>query len=133
LWPTLAIVVVTAVLGATMVRSQGAGALAGLRQSLNDLEDPTEHLAHGAMILFSGALLLTPGFFTDTIGFALLIPGIRRAVYRYLRQRIRIARFRVGPQNGPPPPGDRVVDAEYRDVSDSRKRPTHEPSGWTKH
>ena len=68
LFPTLAIVVLTAILGTVLVRSQGAMALARLRASFNDLQDPTEPLVHGAMILFSGALLLTPGFFTDTVG-----------------------------------------------------------------
>jgi UPF0716 protein FxsA len=48
-----------------------------LRRSFDELRDPTETLAHGAMILFSGALLLTPGFFTDAVGFALLVPGVR--------------------------------------------------------
>ena len=55
-----------------------------LRASLNDLRDPTEPLAHGAMILLSGALLLTPGFFTDTIGFLLLVPRIRDEVIRQI-------------------------------------------------
>ncbi len=48
-----------------------------LRRSLNELRDPTEPLAHGAMILFAGALLLTPGFFTDAVGLLLLIPPVR--------------------------------------------------------
>jgi UPF0716 protein FxsA len=60
---TLTVVVLTAVLGTWLVRSQGALALGQLRSSFNDLRDPTEPLVHGAMILFSGALLLTPGFF----------------------------------------------------------------------
>lgn len=133
LWPTLAIVVITAILGAAMVRSQGAGAMAELRRSLNELDDPTEPLAHGAMILFSGALLLTPGFFTDAIGFALLLPPVRRAVFRYLRARVTVTSFTVG--TGPAQsrkPEDRVIDGEYEDLTET-KRPTHHPSGWTKH
>ena len=137
LWPTLLIVVVTAILGASMVRNQGAGALADLRRSLNELTDPTEPLAHGAMILFSGALLLTPGFFTDAVGFALLVPGVRRWVSRQVRARIKVQRFEMG---GAPPrprgPADRVIDGEFEDVTDG-PRPTHRPergpSGWTQH
>jgi UPF0716 protein FxsA len=75
MWPTLAIVVITAVLGTWLVRSQGAATMGSLRNSFSDMRDPTEPLVHGAMILFSGALLLTPGFFTDAVGFALLVPG----------------------------------------------------------
>lgn len=137
LWPTLLIVVLTAVLGTMLVRSQGAQALSRLRSSLNDLQDPTDPLAHGAMILFSGALLLTPGFFTDAVGFLLLVPGIRDEVIRQVRKRIRVERFSVGPDQPPPSrpqePGDRVIDAEFDEIP-PKKRPTHRPpSGWTRH
>ena len=138
LWPTLGIVVLTAVLGTWLVRTQGMIALDQLRRSFSDLNDPTEPLAHGAMILFSGALLLTPGFFTDTLGFALLVPGIRRAVFRWLRARVNVTAFAVGPDPRQPRdrgpdhgPGD-VIDGEFTEV-DPSKRPTHQPSGWTKH
>ena len=52
---TLAIVLITAVLGTWLVRTQGAMALGQLRSSFSDMRDPTEPLVHGAMILFSGA------------------------------------------------------------------------------
>ncbi len=140
LWPTLAIVILTAILGTWLVRSQGALAIANLRESFSDLRDPTEHLAHGAMILFSGALLLTPGFFTDAAGFALLAPPVRSAVYRWARKRVKVQKFEMGAQPGhraPPNSGragrNDVIDGEYTEV-DPTKRPTHEPpSGWTKH
>ena len=137
LWPTLLIVVLTAILGATMVKAQGANAMADLRRSLNELSDPTEPLAHGAMILFSGALLLTPGFFTDALGFALLLPGVRRWVSQQVRARIKVQRFEMG--GGPARregPRDRVIDGEFEDVTEG-PRPTHRPergpSGWTHH
>jgi len=137
LWPTLAIVIATAILGATMVRTQGHLAMEDLRRSLSDLTDPAEPLAHGAMILFSGALLLTPGFFTDVVGFALLVPGIRSAVFRWAKRRIAIRRFEMGQQTAQPddPPRSKqadIIDAEYEDL-DPPKRPTHRSSGWTKH
>ena len=142
LWPTLGIVLATAVLGTWMMRVQGAMALNNLRNSFNALNDPTEPLAHGAMILFSGALLLTPGFFTDAVGFALLIPPVRAAVFRYLRSRVSVQGFTVnaGFENSSQPPrrptGDDVIDGEFTDVTPD-KAPTHPavkgPSGWTKH
>ena len=55
LWPTLAIVVLTALSGTMLVRSQGAMAMNDVRRSFNNLSDPTEPLAHGAMILLAGA------------------------------------------------------------------------------
>lgn len=134
---TLAIVIMTAVLGAYMVRSQGAQAMMNLRGSFSNLQDPTEHLAHGAMILFSGALLLTPGFFTDFVGFALLIPPVRSALYAQLRARVSVQNFQMGPDPlGPnprrPQPDDGVIDGEFEEV-DPNNPPSDRPSGWTKH
>lgn len=129
LWPTLAIVVLTAIAGTMLVRSQGAQALSRLRNSFETLNDPTEPLAHGAMILFSGALLLTPGFFTDTVGFALLIPAVRTMVLRRIRARVTIHPM------GPRPPfhdmagAEDVIDATYT-VAEEERRPRG-PSGWT--
>ncbi|WP_372837101.1 FxsA family protein [Puniceibacterium confluentis] len=146
LWPTLAIVVLTAVLGTYLVRSQGVQALNNVRRSFSDLNDPTEPLAHGAMILVAGVLLLTPGFFTDAVGFALLTPPVRAAVFNYLRKNIKVQRFEMGRGPGPQRPqghrrpggrGD-VIDGDYEDVTAAEdvlppKQPTHPGSGWTKH
>ncbi|NDV02784.1 FxsA family protein [Pseudoroseicyclus tamaricis] len=146
LWPTLAIVVITAILGTWLVRREGARALGDLKRSFNDLRDPSEPLAHGAMILVSGALLLTPGFFTDACGFALLVPGVRRWVFERVRDRVVAQSFtygsqpprQPGPGAGPAPRGtkgprsDDVIDADFEEVTPG-KRPTHQPSGWTRH
>jgi len=131
LWPTLGIVVLTAILGTWLVRSQGLSELNRLRTSFQDLRDPTEPLAHGAMILVSGALLLTPGFFTDAVGFALLTPPVRHAILRYIRARIRVERFEYG--TPPPPRNPDIIDGEYEDVTPPPKSSTHESSGWTRH
>lgn len=129
LWPTLGIVVATAVLGTWLVRAQGRLAIGQLRQSFSRLDDPTEPLAHGAMILVSGALLLTPGFFTDAVGFALLMPPVRMAVLRYLRSKVRVAHFEMGPRPQDPRPGGDVVEGEYQDVTPRRGHDAG-PSGW---
>lgn len=130
LWPTLGIVVLTAVLGTWLVRSQGVLAIARLQRAFNELDDPTEPLAHGAMILVAGALLLTPGFFTDAVGFALLVPQVRLAVFRYLRSRVTVARFQMGTgsgfrsRTGGSGPGD-VIDGEFEEL-----RPRRESAAW---
>jgi len=129
LWPTLAIVVLTAIAGTMMVRSQGARALANLQRSFNELNDPTEPLAHGAMILFSGALLLTPGFFTDALGFALLIPAFRKLVMREIGKRIQVNSVVAGQTQWTSDPGETVIDGDY-EVEEDPNRP---PSGWTRH
>lgn len=143
---TLAIVFLTAILGSWLVRQQGSLALKQLQQSFNALGDPTEPLAHGAMILFSGALLLTPGFFTDAVGFALLIPPVRQWVFKKLRERVTVQSFTMGDQARDPSrdpftarprtnPGD-VIDGEFTEVTGTKRparTPTHGPSGWTRH
>ncbi|MEE9427403.1 MAG: FxsA family protein [Paracoccaceae bacterium] len=134
LWWTLGIVVLTAFLGTRLIRSQGVMAMNDVQSSFRDLRDPTEPLAHGAMILFSGALLLTPGFFTDAVGFALLVPAVRRVVFKYVRSRVKVTGFTVG--GGPAPQreaNDGVIDGEFEEIDIDT--PTKEPgnSGWTKH
>jgi UPF0716 protein FxsA len=130
LWPTLGLVLLTAIVGSWLVRSQGLSELARLRSSLSDLRDPTEPLAHGAMILVAGVLLLTPGFFTDLLGISLLLPPVRRAVLRYVRSRVTIQTFDYGAPRAARDPN--VIDGEWEEV-DPPRRPTHQPSGWTRH
>lgn len=127
LWPTLAIVVLTAIAGTALVKSQGAQALAQLKGSFDDLRDPTEPLAHGAMILFSGALLLTPGFFTDFVGFALLVPAVRRAVLREIKKRVNVQTVRS--DRGWQPQDETIIEGTYTDEDAPRPKG---PSGWTR-
>ncbi len=133
LWPTLGLVVLTAVLGTLILRVQGARALLDLRRTLGTLGDPSGPLAHGALILIAGVLLLTPGFFTDACGFALLVPAVRTALIGQVRGRIRfVDRAEAPPRPNARRPDDRVIDGDYEEVSPD-KRPTHPPSGWTRH
>jgi UPF0716 protein FxsA len=135
LWPTLAVVILTAVLGTRLIRSQGRSAMNDLRGSFSKLEDPSEPLAHGAMILFSGALLLTPGFFTDAVGFALLTPPIRRAVFAYAKARINVQHVHMGqaPHNPHRRSADNsVIDGDFVEVEPDSPTGSGD-SGWTKH
>lgn len=130
----LLIVVLTAILGTWLVRKQGRGVLVQLQQTMQDLRDPTEPLAHGAMVLFSGALLLTPGFFTDTIGFLLLVPAIRQAAYVWLRSRVVV--HHAGPQRRSPGqdrPAPDIIEGDYTEVEPERRSGSQGPSGWTRH
>ena len=134
LWPTLLIVVLTAILGTYLVRQQGMSVLSDLRSRMNELRDPTESLAHGAMIVFSGALLLTPGFFTDAVGFCLLVPGIRSRVFQAVRSRVKVHSFGPNPgtyQNEPHHSGGDVIDGEFEEIKAEPRR-SQGPSGWTK-
>ncbi|MEZ5777076.1 MAG: FxsA family protein [Paracoccaceae bacterium] len=132
LWPTLGIVIATAVVGSVLVRMQGALALAQLRGSLQELRDPTEPIAHGALILLAGALLLTPGFFTDAVGLSLLFPPVRAALLRYIASKVRVERFTVGPDPRREPHRPNVIDGEFVEIDPDDDKPTR-PSGWTRH
>ena len=118
LWPTLLIVLLTAIAGTTLVRSQGTQVLSALQGSFQAMRDPTEPLAHGAMILFAGALLLTPGFFTDAFGFLLLFPPFRHLITTMIRSRIKSANVNFSSKQADI--DQNVIDAEYTDVSDQK-------------
>jgi UPF0716 family protein affecting phage T7 exclusion len=88
IWPTLGIVVATAMLGSYFVSRQGRFVWQSIKSKVSRGEIPTASVVHGAMILVAGALLLTPGFLTDFVGFSLLVPSVREAVRQwYLRRR----------------------------------------------
>ncbi|WCR10764.1 FxsA family protein [Paracoccus stylophorae] len=147
LWPTLAIVVLTALVGTALMRSQGAHAWAEIQRSFSEMRDPTRPLAHGVMILVAGMLLLTPGFFTDTLGLLLLIPAVRDGVMRQIARRVRVTRVEMGGMRREPhrpPHGDGVIDGDYVVEDDAPRRPSAPPdhprdpgrggtSGWTRH
>lgn len=126
---TLLIVIVTAVIGTALVRAQGSLAMNEVRSSFNEMRDPSQALADGAMILFSGALLLTPGFFTDAVGFALLVPAVRHAVFNYVKARVKVTSFSNAPQGNP---RSDVIEGEFSEV-DPQSDTQQSPSGWTKH
>ena len=134
IWWTLLIVLMTAIAGSYLVRSQGLRELGRLQNSFKDLQDPTEPLANGAMILFAGALLLTPGFFTDIVGLSLLVPGVRAAAFKWAKTKVKVQRFEMGDQPGPQQqhPGDRVIDGEFEEVPPTKPR-RDSPSEWTRH
>ena len=136
LWPTLAIVVLTAILGTFLVRAQGLMAISKIRSNLQEFQDPTESLAHGAMILASGLLLLTPGFFTDAVGFALLVPPIRLALFHWLRSKVKVQSFVQTDyrREQRPSTDDGVIDGEFAELDDDALSPTqHSRSDWTRH
>ncbi len=101
---TIAIILLTAVVGAYMVRLEGLSVLYRIQRDLSEGVIPTEELINGAMILIAGALLLTPGFFTDLAGFLLVFPATREMIKpplkRYLRRHISDISIHMGPPRG---------------------------------
>lgn len=132
LWPTLLIVILTAMAGSYLVRSQGARELANLRTSFGTMRDPSEPLANGAMILFAGALLLTPGFFTDFVGFLLLFPPFRAAAFNWMRSKVKTQSFTFTEQRTDRFQETTIIEGEFQDL-EQRSDAQNGPSGWTKH
>ncbi|MBN1674682.1 MAG: FxsA family protein [Kiritimatiellae bacterium] len=105
---TLAIVIVTGLLGAAAAKTQGLLVLSRIRQDLAEGRVPASQLLDGVMILLAGALLITPGLITDTFGFLLLLPFVRTGLKAWLRRKLeqkirdgsgsmRITYWRQGP------------------------------------
>jgi len=81
---TIALVIGTAALGAALFRQQGLSTLAKVQMSMHEGNLPATELIEGLMLLIAGALLLTPGFFTDVFGFLVLIPPLRNKIAQTL-------------------------------------------------
>lgn len=108
LWPTLACIVATAIIGGALIRIQGFAVLAQAQQSMARNRVPVEQVIHGLFLFVAGALLLTPGFFTDAIGFVLLVPPLRIGIARWIWARIVASdRFTVHTSGGRGGPGPR--------------------------
>lgn len=82
-WPTIAIVIVTAVVGAFVLQQQGLQTMRRISRAMASGEPPIEPVVDGFFLAIAGAFLLTPGAVTDAIGLALLVPPVRRAIARW--------------------------------------------------
>ena len=80
LWPTIAIVIITAWLGAKNVKQQGISTLQSVQTKMSEGQAPSEEIVSGFMLLIAGIFLLTPGFVTDIFGLSLLIPSVRKSI-----------------------------------------------------
>lgn len=95
--PTVALVILTGVVGAALAKRQGLQTMAAIRSELAAGRMPTTELGEGLLILLAGAVLITPGFVTDLFGLALLLPPFRRLfvklLARYFESRIAVTSF----------------------------------------
>ena len=87
--PTIGLVVLTATIGLSLLKQQGLSTLMRARRKIDEGAIPASELVSGVMIAVGGALLLTPGFVTDALGFALLIPQTRQWLLFKLIDRYR--------------------------------------------
>ena len=88
---TIGLVFLTAFVGVLLLRQQGLSTLARASQRMETGEIPAEEMVAGIFLAVGGALLLTPGFLTDAIGFACLLPGVRQLLIGRLLKRVLFA------------------------------------------
>ncbi len=128
--PTLACIVLTAIIGSFLLRRQGLATLSAIRQEVDAGRMPGRQLVHGLMIALAGVLLMTPGFVTDTLGFLLFVPAVRDAAWRFLSQHVVMVSSGVvfGGGEGPASSrggmgrgGSRVVDLDADDYQVHRE------------
>lgn len=116
-WTVLAIIA-TAIIGGTLVRYQGLGVYTRMNLSASRGELPAMEMIEGLSLLISGVLLLTPGFITDTIGFLILIPPLRRWFALNMLKRFFIVPNGVKPtSDGDPRVGPKTIEGEFRRIN----------------
>ncbi|MFO7593901.1 MAG: FxsA family protein [Pseudomonadota bacterium] len=116
--PTVFMVVFTAALGALLLRHQGLYTYAKVQTALARGELPTVAMLEGLVLLISGAMLLTPGFFTDTLGFLGLIPPLRQWVILKVIERGIVRTMGPGAQPRHREDEPRTLEGEYRREDD---------------
>lgn len=117
-FPTLALVVITAIAGSILLRIQGFGVLSRIRADIDAGRTPTRDLVHGVMVTVAGLLLIVPGFVTDTIGILLFIPAVRDFVWNIAKRRVVVVSSASQYQyrGGPPPAKDTgTIDLDAED------------------
>ena len=131
--PTIAMVVLTATVGIWLLKLEGLATLRRVQEKMAAGQLPETELLEGIMLIVGGALLLTPGFVTDSFGFVCLIPGLRRPVARWLISRVFVMKggasmFQAGGSNFQGSfhtsnngfsngPDSTIIDGEFNDES----------------
>lgn len=110
---TILFVIITAILGAYLVRQQGISTLTNLQNETQAGRLPAMQIGEGVLLLFAGAVLLTPGFITDALGFSLLVPPIRRAIVAWVASKGIIQAQSGFSQTHRP--NSTIIEGEYKD------------------
>ena len=119
---TLGLLILVSIVGAWLVRFQGLLIVNRIQSQLTKGEMPADALIDGGLVLFAGALMLTPGFVTDAVGVVLLLPPTRAPFRALVKRRFtgRIATFTsAGSASGMWTPDGTVVDVEGHESHDS--------------
>lgn len=124
-WPTVGLVLLTALIGLSQIRSQGTETLYRAMEILRQNRFPIDELFNGLCLILAGALLLTPGFITDLIGFIFLFPIFRKMLRQILanfsisNSHVHINDFEM--QNTEPSGDSITIEGEYDDLTARRE------------
>ncbi len=122
---TIALCLATAGVGAWLVRLQGMATVNRAREALAQNRYPADEAFDGICLVIGGFMLMTPGFFTDAIGFLLLVPPLRRILQGFLARRVRTAASAHAQAR------DGTIEGDYEVVDDIKGSITHNPdSRW---
>ena len=124
LWPTLGLIIVTALFGTIVLRHQGMQTLRKAQESLERNEVPVAAAMDGVMLLIAGAVLLTPGFLTDAAGALLLCPPIRAVLRKWITDRFASREnwtYVDSPNHGAE---STIIEGEFIDLSKEDSRPS---------
>ncbi len=99
--PSIGLVILTGIVGASLARSQGLQTLGRIRDSFQQGVVPGEELLNALLIAIAGIVLLTPGFLTDAAGLFLLIPATRTLCREWLKRRMELIYAQRNVGNGP--------------------------------
>ena len=121
-WPTVLMVVVTAFLGSAIIKYQGLQTVHQMQSNMRGGELPVKEIFDGFCLVAAGAFLITPGFFTDTVGFLLLIPPLRDHFRAHIKNSKRFhfssTMHGQGPAQHHAPRDPNVIEGEYERVED---------------
>ena len=117
---TLGLVGLSMLAGMVLLRVQGLGAMNRIRSELQAGRNPGRQLAHGAMIVLAGILLIVPGFVTDAIGLLLFLPPVRNLAWRFFRRRVAVAGTFA---KRPAASGGRTIDLDKEEFRRTGKSP----------
>jgi UPF0716 protein FxsA len=125
-WWTIGLLLLDSILGSWLMRHQGRSAWRRFNAALQEGRVPTREVLDGALVIFGGALLLTPGFITDILGGVLLIPPTRAVVRGILARRLANRMIVSAGRARTRPPSDYDVEGEAVDVDPDRLEPRRE-------
>jgi len=126
LWPTLATVLITAIIGTALLRSQGLATLYRAQEHLKEGRFPMEEVFDGLCLIVAGAFLLTPGFVTDGVGFLLFFPPFRFLIKKSLGA-ILVARggihvYTSGNEDEQTRSDSSIIDGEFEEIQPQKEK-----------